>query len=336
MLSYCSEARSVAVGASMISTQQKPQISERPTLEQVRTQLDLVLASSELQHRGAALLKFVVEETLAGRSDYLKAYTLATAVFGRGASFDPQNDPLVRFEAGVLRRSLERYYLLHGRGDEVEITIPKGGYRPAFSLRAGLHAAPPVATETEGQVEGDIAPADATAGTISSSITGWGSLEKRGRTIALAAGTVFAVAVIMAGMFAQSSSVSEEAKHIQKPTVLVAAQFADSVSETKAASSSTLDFRDELILHLVSRGNLTVRVVDVAGIQEAQYVLSGIVRKDGRTYRLSARLTRQSDSAVIWAGSLDSSDGDLRAAAENAAFDFTRRISERLGRANAQ
>ena len=37
-------------------------------------------------------------------SERIKAYSIATAVFGRDASFDPQTDPVVRMEARRLRR----------------------------------------------------------------------------------------------------------------------------------------------------------------------------------------------------------------------------------------
>ena len=53
-----------------------------------------------------------VEQTLAGCASQLKGYTIATAVFERGASFDAQADPVVRTEAARLRRALERYYLV--------------------------------------------------------------------------------------------------------------------------------------------------------------------------------------------------------------------------------
>ena len=42
------------------------------------------------------LLRFVVEESLAGRADRIKAYTIATSVLGRDEAFDPQSDPIVR------------------------------------------------------------------------------------------------------------------------------------------------------------------------------------------------------------------------------------------------
>ncbi len=41
-------------------------------------------------------------------------------------------DPIVRVEAGRLRRALEYYYLTEGRNDPVRIKIPKGSYVPEF------------------------------------------------------------------------------------------------------------------------------------------------------------------------------------------------------------
>ena len=88
-----------------------------PSPEAVRGQLDRILASGEFvaPDRLKSFLRFAVEETLAGRAERLKAYTIAVDVFGRDKSFDPQTDPVVRMEAGKLRRRLERYYL--GAGD---------------------------------------------------------------------------------------------------------------------------------------------------------------------------------------------------------------------------
>lgn len=83
---------------------------------------------------------YVVEEALSGRTDRIKAYAIATTVFGRDESFDPQLDSIVRIEAGRLRRSLEHYYLTDGRGSEIRIDIPRGGYAPTFSPRETLSA----------------------------------------------------------------------------------------------------------------------------------------------------------------------------------------------------
>lgn len=101
--------------------------------EQIRGQLARILQSSDFNAsaRLKSFFSFVVEETLAGRGDEIKAYTIAISVFGRDSKFDPLLDPIVRVEAGKLRKLLERYYLLNPR-EEVLISIPLGNYIPLF------------------------------------------------------------------------------------------------------------------------------------------------------------------------------------------------------------
>jgi len=100
----------------------------------IREQLDRILASPEFpgKARAGRFLQFVVEETLSGRAEQLKGFTIALAVFDRNESFDSQTDPVVRIEAGRLRRAVERYYLTAGKADPILIQIPKGGYVPTF------------------------------------------------------------------------------------------------------------------------------------------------------------------------------------------------------------
>jgi Tol biopolymer transport system component len=107
--------------------------------------LDRVLGSAAFQGAGRSsrMLRFVVEETLAGRADRLKDYTLGAEVLERGEQFDPRLDPIARVEASRLRARLERYYATDGAADSVVIALPKGGYVPVFSLR------PPAAASAE-------------------------------------------------------------------------------------------------------------------------------------------------------------------------------------------
>lgn len=81
-----------------------------------------------------AFLNYVVDETLSGRSEEIKGYSIATLALGRPESFDPQTDPIVRVQAGRLRQALAEYDSLHA--DEVIISLPKGTYVPSFSRRA--------------------------------------------------------------------------------------------------------------------------------------------------------------------------------------------------------
>lgn len=114
--------------------------ANHPSEAAIRDQLERILSSAQFASAETArkLLRFVVEETLEGRADRLKEYTLATDVFRRDASFDPKTNPTVRVEASRLRRRLEHYYLTLGRRDPVLIEVPKGGYVPAFQPHADV------------------------------------------------------------------------------------------------------------------------------------------------------------------------------------------------------
>jgi len=83
--------------------------------------------------RNRRFLAYVVEKELAGATAEITAILVATRVFGRPAGFDPNKDPIVRIEAGKLRRDLETYYLKSGRSNPLRISMPKGGYRPEFT-----------------------------------------------------------------------------------------------------------------------------------------------------------------------------------------------------------
>jgi hypothetical protein len=97
-------------------------------------QLERVLSSSVFRRaeRSTALLRFIVEQTLQGHADRLKEYTLGAEGLGRGDSFDPRSDPVVRAEASRLRARLEQYYETSGRDDPISIALPKGSYVPQF------------------------------------------------------------------------------------------------------------------------------------------------------------------------------------------------------------
>lgn len=116
---------------SMISA---TETTDTPGPAAVAEALAQVVASPAFDRadRLKALLTYVVEETMAGRGERLKGYTLGVEVFGRDESFDPQADTIVRVEMGRLRRKLADYYDADGRDAAVRIVIPKGRYRPDF------------------------------------------------------------------------------------------------------------------------------------------------------------------------------------------------------------
>ena len=99
--------------------------------EEIRAQLYRILEHPEFKAtaRMREFLQFVVEQSLAGHARRLKGFTIAKEVFGRDESFDAAHDPVVRIQAGRLRRAIERYYLVAGGNDPIQIDIPGPDHR---------------------------------------------------------------------------------------------------------------------------------------------------------------------------------------------------------------
>ena len=103
----------------------------------IRKQLDRILDSGPFRQsqRRRRFLEYIVNETLAGRSDRLKGYSVALEVFGRSENFNPVVDPVVRVEAARLREKLREYYGAEGQKDPIRIDLPKGTYTPQIEFR---------------------------------------------------------------------------------------------------------------------------------------------------------------------------------------------------------
>lgn len=102
----------------------------------VQEELQRILASPTFLNarRPSQFLRFIVDETLAGE-ERLKEYLIGVEVFDRPQDYDPKDDPVVRVEAGRLRKKLAEYYAGPGANDTLIIELPKGGYVPVFHER---------------------------------------------------------------------------------------------------------------------------------------------------------------------------------------------------------
>lgn len=98
--------------------------------------LGRILASEEFKNSPQLqnFLKFIVDESLAGRGDRLNAYAIATTALKRSKDFNPEVDSIVRTLAVRLRRSLDHYSMTVGKTDRYRVAIPKGSYIPQFEL----------------------------------------------------------------------------------------------------------------------------------------------------------------------------------------------------------
>jgi tetratricopeptide (TPR) repeat protein len=107
------------------------------------TELENVLASRCFRDRKAlqTFLRYVVSQTLAGNAAAITQYRIAVEGLGKASDFDANHDPLIRIQAGRLRKQLEEYYATEGRFNPLRISLPVGSYQPVFSRSTPLAAA---------------------------------------------------------------------------------------------------------------------------------------------------------------------------------------------------
>ena len=106
--------------------------------EKVRQQLKRLLETHHFKNsrRYPALLRFVVEETLEGRGEYLKERLLGVKVFDRPPDYDTASDPVVRVTIAEIRKRIAQYYHDEEHDAEMRIELLPGRYAPEFRSRA--------------------------------------------------------------------------------------------------------------------------------------------------------------------------------------------------------
>ncbi len=111
-----------------------------PSKQEVLHQLEKILRSQTF--RGCNMLQnflsFIVQEQTKEEGIVLKQYNIGIHAFGRSVNFDASSDPIVRIQAGRLRIKLALYYKEQGAGEEIVISLPKGGYIPKFDYSNDL------------------------------------------------------------------------------------------------------------------------------------------------------------------------------------------------------
>lgn len=268
-----------------------------PTEMEIRAQLDRIQSSPEFDvpERARKFLVYIIEETIAGRADRIKAYSIAMEVFGRDSSFDAQTDPVVRLEAGRIRRALERYYLIAGQNDLVVITVPKGAYVPVF-IQSHRSSTPLKTIGQTGEEQAITAQPDAKR---------WSLLAFLGvafLVLALATGSGFVQSVQMEG--SPGAGVLERARATPDVPRLLVTPFED-LSGTENASIIARGLTDKVIEQLAKFKEIVVIADRPTGTSAhlARYWLAGGVRVDGDRLRLTARLVNRADGSVVWAES---------------------------------
>lgn len=115
----------------------------------VLEELNRVLASRFFKNAGRSrqFLDYVVRYKLEGHSEQLKERTIGTEVFQRSPGYSTGEDPVVRVQAGEVRRRLERYYQSLVSQPAVRIELHAGSYSPK------IHWAPALADRDSSPAE---------------------------------------------------------------------------------------------------------------------------------------------------------------------------------------
>ncbi len=100
----------------------------------VLQELESILSSRHFKSAGrcSQFLRYVVLSELDGHHDRLKERTIGAEVFLRPPGYATGDDPVVRVQAGEVRRRLELYYQGMPQPPRLRIELPVGSYSPVF------------------------------------------------------------------------------------------------------------------------------------------------------------------------------------------------------------
>lgn len=289
-----------------------------PTPELIRATVEQVARSAGFvgSEQLSRFLRYIVEETLAGRGRGLREQSIGVGAFGRPAEYDPTIDSAVRVQARQLRFKLAEYFAGEGRHSPIEITIPKGSYLPHFVARPGAPASasiPAAATE--------VSPV----------------ARRRLRKLGLMAGVV--LVVTLTALWAARSSVAPppplRAVVVLPFLNLTGSPEQDYVSDglTEEITTSLANVPGLAVVARTSAYQFKGQTPDVREIGKrlgVGAVIEGSVRGRGDSIRVTVQLARTSDGLHLWATTFDRRAKDLVAVEREIATDVAAAIRVRF------
>jgi TolB-like protein/Tfp pilus assembly protein PilF len=308
-----------------------------PSPEVIRQELDKILSSQTFRSAEGQrnFLRYAVEQAVLGRGDQLKEYSVGTEVFGRGESFDPRLDTIVRTEARKLRSRLAKYYEEEGAQDAIRIDLPKGSYAPSFRSAPAAAGAEAQETETK-EAEVKIAPESPLAAVPQPS-TPWRKIGFMAAAIALVA-----LAIITARLLWRGAGPSTETPSV---AVLPFVNMSDDKQDEFFSDGLTEELIDSFArvpgLHVVARTSVFQykgKPIDVRKIGRELNVLTvfeGSVRKYGDRLRITAQLNDATNGYHLWSQSYDRELKDTLAIQREISQAITAALGMKLAPASA-
>jgi TolB-like protein len=254
--------------------------------EAARAALERVVRSPYFaeSERLSRFLRYIVEETLAGRGDRIKEYNIGVGVYERSSGYDPKIDAIVRVEAGRLRTKLAKYYAGEGADDPVRIDLPRGKYIVVL-LRA-------VST---GMWKSD-GPADG---------------RRRGRTAAIGVAVVLAIAAVLLTYRQQSREEPALALAVlpfgnaggdegtARVAQALAQELTSAIARENAFSVASRTESDHF-------GSSPHDLAKIGAQLRVNAVLEGSIKRDSDRIRLTVDLVSSRDGYNIWSQSYGS------------------------------
>jgi TolB-like protein/Flp pilus assembly protein TadD len=273
----------------------KAAVSRDIQQDAVLAALRCVVASEAFgrSERAARFLTYLVETALRGEAPLLKENVLGVEVFDRPASWDPRLDPIVRQEAGRLRKRLAKYYENGGAASEIRIELPVGTYVPAFRRQPAEIESAPVQSPAPEQVP----PARSRV---------WYYVAAG---ILCLAGAVGAWRTFLSHPSATSIAVLPFVNLTPDPANQyfsdgLTDEITDALARVKAlrvmARSSASQFKGK-----------RTDVRDVGRLLKVANVLEGSVARSGDRIKVIAHLERVSDGSLLWSNTYERKTSDL-------------------------
>lgn len=261
--------------------------------EEVRAALERILSWPAMARSPqlGKFLSYIVERTLAGEAQTIKAYSIAIDVFGRPADFDPQVDPIVRVQARRLRGLLKAYYAGPGASERICIALPRGRYVPDFRIQTPTAEPAPAPAERKPEAVRPAEPSPRPTLRPSS---------RKGQRAALAVLAILGLLALIV-MLPFNPFGSSARPGPQAPALLVA--------EFQALTGEPADMHlvPGLSIELVTDLELFEDMdVAYAEIEQAEqnarfdFVLNGVARLAPERVQYSAFLTKLDANDVIW------------------------------------
>ncbi|KXG87562.1 tetratricopeptide repeat protein [Agrobacterium bohemicum] len=237
--------------------------------------------------RHRAFLKYICDALFEGRSQAVKAYSIAIDVFNRPTTFDPSSDPIVRIEATRLREALAKYYEQICDEDGVRLDIARGRYIPVFTSRG--HA-PCVEEEEYCVADDDVVPPAVMSGP---------SPDRRAMPLNRTFSAFLASMAIVAVCYIAYQFVAPPHRDTDRPVVEMT--FADSSGSPEAHMLS-----ETLASSMMRFGTVRLKtspvsqVANFPAVEQSAYDVSVRYSEDNEGIYLRSRVSDHATGETIW------------------------------------